>query len=273
MSGARTGNRQAPRRAAGFTLLRPVPGDTILHRLWAGTKLLGLAGVALVLSFQPTWAAIGMVGTVVFAGLLLARIPRGAVPRLPRLFWGAFGLTAVLSVRSTARPLGHLAGVQVSWGGVEIWARLTALTVVVLAAAALVSWTTALAEVAPALSRLGTPFKWLRLPVDEWATTVALSIRCLPMLVDEVRTMTAARRLRPNTRRPRESRLNWWTREGHDLLMVALSVSLRRATELGDAIEARGGFGPVAGTGATPGRWDAVTLALVAGVCVAAVLV
>jgi len=240
--------------------------------MWAGTKLLALAAIALVLSFQPTWVAIGLAGGVVFTGVLLARIPRSAVPRLPRLFWVAFAITALLSLRSTARPLSHVAGVQVSLGGVEIWARLSALAMVVLAAAALISWTTALAEVGPALSRLGAPFKWLRLPIDEWATTVALSIRCLPMLVDEVRTMTSARRLRPNTRRPRESRLNWWTREGHDLLLASLSVSLRRATELGDAIEARGGFGPVIGTGAKPGRRDAVALGLVAGLCLAAFL-
>ena len=265
--------RNGARRGAEITLLRPIPGDTVVHRLWAGTKLLSLGAVALVLSLQPTWPAIGMAGGVVSAGVLLARIPRGAVPRLPRLFWVAFVLTAALSLRSTAHPLGHLAGVPVSWGGVEIWARLTALAAVVLGAAALISWTTALAEVAPALSRLGTPLKWMRLPVDEWATTVALSIRCLPMLIEEVRTMTAARRVRPSIRRPRESRVMWWTREGHDLLMAALSVSLRRATELGEAIEARGGFGSVAATGSMPGRWDAVTLGLVAGLCVAAFVV
>ena len=79
-----------------------------------------------------------------------------------------------------------------SWGGLDDWTRIVALALTVFIAAALMSWTTPLAEVAPALARLGTPLRWLRLPIDEWAATVALSIRCLPLLIEEVRTLAAA---------------------------------------------------------------------------------
>nr|MDQ2723457.1 energy-coupling factor transporter transmembrane protein EcfT [Actinomycetota bacterium] len=36
-------------------LLRQVPGDTVIHRLWAGTKLLCVAIIALTLSLVPSW--------------------------------------------------------------------------------------------------------------------------------------------------------------------------------------------------------------------------
>jgi energy-coupling factor transporter transmembrane protein EcfT len=155
---------------------------------------------------------------------------------------------------------------------VEEWTRLTLLVTVILVAAALVSWTTPLAEVAPALARLGTPLRWLRVPVDEWATTVALSIRCLPLLLDEIRTLAAARRLRQHDDPHRRRRWRRLTREPQDLLVTALVVSLRRAHDLADAIEARGGFGLVSDSPSRPGPGDAIALVIVSVFALAAFL-
>ena len=250
-----------------------MPGASPVHRLWAGTKLLAVAALAVVLALRPEWPAVAVVTALVVVGIVVARIPRGALPHLPRWFWIGFGLGAFLTLRSSTKPKGHILGVSLSWGGLELWALAISLSVLVLFAAALLSWTTPLAEVAPAIARLGRPLKWLRLPVDEWAAAIALSIRCLPLLMDEVRTMAAARRLRPSTREQQEPRMNWWIREADDLLFTSISVSLRRAAELGDAMEARGGFGSVSDSKTGPGWNDVVALSLVAAVIVAAALV
>jgi len=260
------------RRPPELTLLRPIPGTTPMHRLWAGTKLVLLAVLAFLVGFYPTWLSIGAAAALVAVGLMVGRIPRGAVPRLPKWLWIGFTLGALDTVRSSAMPVAHLAGITLSLGGLADWARLTSIAVVVFAGAALVSWTTPLAEVAPALARLGAPLRWLRLPVDEWAATIALSIRCLPLLIDEVRTLSAARRLRPTSRLDSEGRVNWLARELQDLLFTSLTVSLRRATELGEAMEARGGFGAVSDSSARPGWRDAVAMMLVAAVVVAVFL-
>jgi energy-coupling factor transporter transmembrane protein EcfT len=257
------------RRTTELNLLRLVPGHSPVHRLWAGTKLLAVAAVALVLSLRPEWGAIAVEGVLVLGAILVARVPPGALPRLPRWFWALLALGAVLTLRSSAKPIGHVAGIALSWGGIDAWARYTLLAVVILAGAALVSWTTPLADIAPALSRLGTPLKWLRLPVDEWAAAAALSIRCLPLLTEEIRTMAVARRLRAGADGTGQRRRGP-AQEALDLLLATLAVSLRRAQEIGDAIEARGGFGVVSDEQSRPGRWDVVALAVVAGVGVAA---
>ncbi|MDQ6617086.1 MAG: energy-coupling factor transporter transmembrane protein EcfT [Actinomycetota bacterium] len=256
-----------------MTLLRPIPGTTPVHRLWAGTKLVAVATIALMLFLAPTWPAIALAAGLVIVGGGAARIPGGALPRLPRWLWIGFVLGAFLTLRSSAHPIGHVAGIAFSWGGLEQWARITALSVVVFAAAALMSWTTPLAEVAPALARLGTPLRWLRLPVDEWAASIALSIRCLPLLIEEVRTLVAARRLRPSSRIAGEPRMSWVVRESQDLLFTTLAVSLRRATELGEAMEARGGFGAVSDSTSRLTWRDAVAVVLVAGMAAAALLI
>ncbi len=61
----------------------------------------------------------------------------------------------------------------------------------------MVSWTTEVADVAPAVAVLGRPLRALRIPVDEWAVAIALAMRACPMLLDEFRILYAARRLRP----------------------------------------------------------------------------
>jgi energy-coupling factor transporter transmembrane protein EcfT len=252
------------RRPTELNLLRPIPGNTPIHRLWAGTKLIALATLVTGLSYNPSWLALAIGAVFVSACLLLARIPPGAAPRLPRWFWLLLAFGALISLRSTRHPLAHLGPATISVGALEDWVRLTILAVVLLAAAALVSWTTPLSEVAPALAAIGTPLRWMRLPVDEWATAAALSIRCLPLLVDEVRTLTAARRLRQRDRRPGQSRMSYWMGESQDLLMAALTVSLRRAHELGEAIEARGGFGRVSDVRRRAGWRDGLALSLTA---------
>ena len=259
MTTALTDARRRPRRArrdTELTFLRLVPRDTPVHRLWAGTKILVAAELALMVSISPTWAMIGVAAGVVLLELLVARIPLGAFPRLPNWFFGALLIAALLNLWSSTKPIAHVAGVAVSLGGLEEWARFTALAVVLGVSGALIGWTTPLGEVAPALARLGAPLRRLRLPVDEWVIAIALAIRCLPLLIEEIRLLAAARRLRAHEEHDRDRPRAVVRRaliETNDLLATAIVVSIRRARDLAEAIEARGGLG--AGSGATGARF------------------
>jgi len=235
------------RRETELTFLRLVPGNSPIHRLWAGTKLLVAAELALMVSISPTWAMVAVVAGVVALELLIGRIPLGAFPRLPNWFFIVFAITALLSMWSQTKPITYVGGIALSIGGLEEWARFTALAVALVLSGALIGWTTPLGEIAPALARLGRPLRWLRLPVDEWVIAIALAIRCLPLLIEEIRVLNAARRLRAHDRdrtreRPRAMVRNALI-ETQDLLATAIVVSIRRARDLADAIESRGGLG------------------------------
>jgi hypothetical protein len=65
----------------------------------------------------------------------------------------------------------------------------------VLGLAAMVSWTTNVAEVAPAIATLGRPRRRFRVPIDEWTVGLGLALRAFPMLITEFRLLYAARRL------------------------------------------------------------------------------
>ena len=61
------------RRETELTFLRLVPGDSPVHRLWAGTKLIVAAELAIMLSISPTWPMVGITAGVVALELLVAR--------------------------------------------------------------------------------------------------------------------------------------------------------------------------------------------------------
>jgi energy-coupling factor transporter ATP-binding protein EcfA2/energy-coupling factor transporter transmembrane protein EcfT len=274
-------SRREPRRTRRRArtepnLLRYIPGASPVHRLWAGTKLLVIGALSVVLALRPTWPVIGVCVVSIGATMALARIPRGAAPRMPRWFWFGMLAGALLTIGSKAQPIAHVGGMALSIGGVLDWLRLTAVSVIVFAAAALLGWTTPMSDLAPALARLTAPLRRLRIPIDEWIGTLALSIRCLPLLVDEIQTLMSVRRLRAPEPYDGPRALAWrrHVRTTQELLTTALVVCLRRAQEMADAVTARGGFGAIAHRPQSPRRADLLTLlavvAAAAGALVAA---
>lgn len=236
---------------ADLTVLRYVPGTSWLHRRSATAKVLGLVILVISLAVSATWSTVGSTAALVAVGLVVARLPVGVAPRPPRVMWIGMALVLGISLLSGGDPT--VAGVGL--GGVLITLRLFAFTVTVLALAGLVGWTTPAADLTPAIATILRPLRRVRVPVDELIAALALAIRSLPLLLDEFRTLTAVWRLRPGRDRATLT----------DIGAAAVTNAVRRASELGDAVLARGGATPPA----TPTSWswgDGVLLAAVLAV-------
>jgi energy-coupling factor transport system permease protein len=268
-------------------VFRLVPGTSPMHRLWAGTKLLCVVAIVVTLTLIPSWLSLALFAVLVLLAAVVAQVPRNVVPRLPGWFWGSLLIGALIALAAGRSPTLVLGSVRIGVGGLLTFLRAIVLGVVLLAASAVVTWTTPLGDLAPAVSRMGSPLRKLRVPVDELAATVALCVRCLPLLLDEMRTLLAARRLRPphvagaaedvqraDTRAHHSSKARRTAQrvlaEPADLLGAALAVSMRRAGELGEALTARGGVTTGVGTRPGPGVSDVVAGLVVAGTCATA---
>jgi energy-coupling factor transport system permease protein len=265
----------APQRPTRpVVLLRPVPGRTPIHELWAGTKLLVVAVIGILLTLYPGWVPIALVAGFVLLTARMARIPRGVLPSVPRWLWGLLFLGGLTASFAGGSPHLTVASVDFGLGGLVKFLQITVLSIVLLGLGGLVSWTTNVSEIAPAVAKLGRPLRLLRLPVDDWAVTLSLALRAFPMLIDEFRVLFAARKLRPRepatTGRERRHRMS---REIIDLLAAAVTVALRRADEMGDAITARGGAGQISALPSRPKWADAVAFAIVIGMCAVSVYV
>ncbi|MFZ0712828.1 ATP-binding cassette domain-containing protein [Mycobacterium sp.] len=259
-----------PRRPV--VLLRPVPGRSVIHELWAGTKLLVAFAVSVLLTLFPGWLTIGLVAALVAAGVRLARIPRGALPSLPRWLPAVLLIVGITATLAGGSPQIQVGTVTLGLGGLLEFLRFTALSAVLLGMGALVSWTTNVAEIAPAVATLGRRLRRLHIPVDDWSVALALGLRTFPMLIDEFRVLYAARRLRlQSTPRTRGPRLRQLVTDAVDLIVAVITVTLRRADEMGDAITARGGTGQISAAPSRPKNADWVALSIAAAVCGVAV--
>ena len=264
--------RRATRRPSRpAVLLRPVPVESPIHDLWAGTKLIVVAGISVLMTFYPGWVAIGLIAALVLTAARLAHIPRGALPSVPLWLWVILAIGGITAAIGGGDPMVHVNGLALPLGGLLNFLRVTALSIVLLGLGAMVSWTTNVAEIAPAVATLGRPLRVLRIPVDEWAVALALALRAFPMLIDEFRVLYASRRLRPRqVPRTRRARRRRWALELIDLMATAITVTLRRADEMGDAITARGGAGQISAVPTRPKRADWVALSIASAVCGAA---
>lgn len=263
-SAAHGATRRSPRRGL---LLVPVPGRSRIHDLWAGTKLLVVFGFSVLLWFYPGWVMIGAVWVLVLIAARIARIPRGALPSRPRRLWILIALVFVFAALAGGSPMIDLGGVDIGLGGVLHALRAGTLALALMGLAAMISWTTNVAEIVPALTTLARPLTFLRIPVAEWAVALALGLRAFPMLIEEFQTLYAAHRLRPKQTQPnRKTRRRQQARDLIDLMAAALAMTLRRADEMGDAIAARGGTGQFAAAPARPKLADWLTLVIAAAV-------
>ena len=226
------------------------------------------------LAFYPGWVTIGFMAALVVAAIRFAHIPRGALPSIPRWLWIVLVLGASTAALAGGKPIVVVSSVELGLGGILNFLRITTLTLVLLALGGLVSYTTNVAEIGPAVATLGRPLRLLRLPIDEWAVALALALRAFPMLIDEFQVLYAARRLRPKPKpHSRKEKRQQRRSEVIDLLAAAITVTLRRADEMGDAITARGGLGQLSANPRHPKMKDWVTLAITAVACGAGIAI
>lgn len=189
------------------------PGDSLLHRLGAGTKLLGLAALltALVLAASVEAVAAGLV--VALVGYAVAGVGwRVAVAQVWPLRWFA----AVL------------VGLQ-WWLAGPVTALVTVGSLVVaVALAGLVTVTTRVSAMLDVVARLAAPLARVGVDPDRVGLVLALGIRAVPVvagLAGEVREAHRARGLPPDPR----------------TYAVPLVVrTLREADAVGEALAARG---------------------------------
>lgn len=241
--------RRPKRAGVGAVLFRQLPVQGPMHRVWIGTKLVGLAALTVAVLLNPSWSQLSALAALCLLSVVAARVPLNAWPRIPLWFWLVIGAGLALA--------------QAGGGGAQ-YLTVMALTALFLVLTAVVMWTSAMEDLAPALSVFARPLRPLRVPVDEWAAATALCVRSLPLVVDEMRTVVAVRRQRPASRATRPSAL---VRSAVDLLTVVMAVALRRASDMGEAITARGGGGQLGAHPVRVGWRDAFGLAVIAAAC------
>jgi len=188
-------------------------GNSVLHRIPAGWKLLGmlLAVIGILLLTAPWQLAVA--AAVVSGGYLLARIPaRVAWAQLWPMRWFIV-LIAIFQL------------IFADWERAVMISGTLLLTVAI---AALVTLTTRVTAMLDVCQRLLRPLRRVGMDPDRVGLLLALTIRCIPLLVGIVHDVSEARKARG---------------AGFSLRAMAAPAvvrALRSADAMGDALIARG---------------------------------
>lgn len=189
------------------------PGTSLLHRMSAGWKLLGLTVAVIVIVLLTTPWQLGIAALVLAGGFALARIPlRVAWAQLWPMRWFLL----------------FIAVFQVIFTGPERAVMVVGVLLLTVAVASLVTLTTRVTDMLDVCRRLLGPLRRFGVDPDRVGLVLALTIRCIPLMVDIVRAVSEARKARGG---------------GFSLRAMAAPVvvrALRSADALGDALIARG---------------------------------
>jgi biotin transport system permease protein len=189
------------------------PGSSVLHRIRAGWKLLGLflAVIWIVLLTAP-WQ-LGVAALLVAAGFALARIPWPVVWRqLWPMRWFVLAIAAF----------------QVIFAGWDRAVMVCGSLLLTVAIAALVTLTTRVTAMLDVCRRLLGPLRRFGVDPDRVGLLLALTIRCVPLMAEIVGAVSEARKARGASFSVRA------------LVVPSVVRALRRADAIGDALTARG---------------------------------
>lgn len=188
------------------------------------------------------------IALALFILLCLLPLPRIRAMKRQRWFKRMRGLLIVLTLgvvilwwvtrdnlASSALPIGPIV---LSYDGVWVEVTLFAVFLTLFACSILLTMTTSPIALIEGLTRLLAPLRWLRLPVDDFALMLLIALRFIPTLIEEVELLVKAQTSRgaDYTHGSVRERLQSLIA----LFVPFISSTLRRASELATALDARG---------------------------------
>lgn len=218
------------------TLGQYFPGDTVVHRLDARTKLI-LVIVYIIGLFQANgWLSYALVCVLTLLCLRISHI------RLKNIFKGLkpmlfiIVLTAVLNIFYTdGTPI--LPGWIITWQGIERAIQMILRISLLITGTFLLTYTTSPIALTDGLEKLLGPLKLIRVPVHELTIMMSMALRFIPTLIEETDKIMSAQRARGA-----DFETGNLIQRAKALLpiLVPLFVSaFRRADELAVAMESR----------------------------------
>jgi len=219
---------------------RYVPGTSVIHRLDARVKIMGLCLLLAAIVSASTFLGYLLVVCAAVSIVALARIPACIVLSSVRRLW----LFCVILLLMNALFFGgdnavwFLGFIRVSWEGVLQGVRVVANVALIMVLANVVTATTTPVGITSALVSLLAPLRLIRVPVEDVAMILNVAIQFIPTLAQEadmIKMAQTARGARFESRRLREKAVSFLP-----LILPIFLASFRRADELSIAMEARG---------------------------------
>ena len=178
-----------------ITLGQYFPGDTIIHRLDARTKII-LVVIYIVALFQAKgWIGYAVVTGVTLLCMMLSKIKPSAMFKGVKPMLVIIVLTAALNIFYTQgtpiRP-----GWIITWEGIARAVQMVLRIVLLISGTFLLTYTTSPIDLTDGLELLLNPLKKIGVPVHEMTMMMSMALRFIPTLIQETDKIMSAQKAR-----------------------------------------------------------------------------
>ena len=178
-----------------ITLGQYFPGDTIIHRLDARTKII-LVVIYIVALFQANgWIGYAVVTGVTLLCMMLSKIKPSAMFKGVKPMLVIIVLTAALNIFYTQgtpiRP-----GWIITWEGIARAVQMVLRIVLLISGTFLLTYTTSPIDLTDGLELLLNPLKKIGVPVHEMTMMMSMALRFIPTLIQETDKIMSAQKAR-----------------------------------------------------------------------------
>lgn len=216
------------------------PVDSYVHRLDPRLKLLFLIAYIVCIFLASNFWALGACAAVLIAVIVFSKVP---VPKLFRAVRGVIFLvlfTAVINIffyTGKSDPLWTWGIFAIYTEGIVFSVFLIIRLLLLVVCSSLLTYTTTPVALTDGIESLLTPLKWIKFPVHELALIMSIALRMIPALTEETERIKNAQKARGADFESGNfiKRIKAFI----PILIPLLLSALRRADELGDAMDAR----------------------------------
>ena len=223
-----------------ITVGQYVPADSVIHRLDPRTKLALILGVMILAVATVDLRIYLLISLLLLSLSWMSKLPLPYFFRNLKSFFWLFVLTFVLHIffaPTQAARYWDLKLMKISQQGVFNGAVYSWRIAIFIYSAAFLSVTTQAVEMTDAVFKIFSPFKKLKFPVEELSLITMISLRFIPLLLEEAITLRKAQISRGASF---EGGLIKKVKKTLPLLIPLFVSSFRKADELALALDARG---------------------------------
>jgi energy-coupling factor transport system permease protein len=247
-----------------------LPGDSLIHRLDPRTKLLGGLAIIITILAVNSWPVFVLNTVLIFLVVYLEKIDFKAVLQGVKWMWMIILLSFTFQcifVKGT--PLVVIGRLIITREGLYLGVLTFLRLLILYLSSTILTMTTSPLKLASGLEALFSPLRYLKVPVNQLAMLISISLRFIPTIIEEAEIITKAQKSRgaPFSSAKKLVRLQ----TGMAVFIPLIVGSLQRATDLATAMESRcytGGSNCSRLKKLNFGRTDLMALALIAASCI-----
>jgi energy-coupling factor transport system permease protein len=163
-----------------------IPKDSLIHNIDSRIKLFFLLSFLLTLYFVKTIGVALIFLVIILFGLWIARLPASSILKSLLPFIWLFCLTGLFNLLFTPGELMVRIGpFGITLEGVKMSSLLIIRLTIMILSASLFTLTTSQREIIKAIDWFLKPFRKIGLPISEFSLMVSLSLRFIPILLEE----------------------------------------------------------------------------------------